>query len=291
MSDAVELEKSDKSENGTSSTLYGSTSLAQSQQTAQKKEKMCSPSIFAGLGWLPISVGVFLGLSMIVPYCIAVGLGHVSPGFPYISDTGTEPPESCIFGQLLNLAALFAFATIFVRYKQINEYYQAVSGKVLKWNKAAVVVGSLAAFGMSLVANFQETNMIIVHLIGATMCFALGFVYGFIQSWISYKVTPQHCSIHICRLRLALSFIATILFVSTMVFAGVANSQWEGTDSKKWLPEDGGFALHVVSTASEWGMAIAFLVFFFTYIGEFQKIEIAAEVIRCNRLLVADPLA
>ncbi len=207
------------------------------------------------------------------------------------SDTGTEPPESCIFGQLLNIAALFAFATIFVRYKQINEYYQDVPGGVLKCNKAAVILGSLAALGMSLVANFQETNVIIVHLIGATMCFALGFVYGFLQSWISYKVTPQHCSIHMCRLRLSLSVIATILFVTTMVFAGVAQMQWDGTDSRKWLPEDGGFALHVVSTASEWGMAIAFLIFFFTFIREFQKIEIAAEIKRCNRLLTSDPLA
>ena len=52
-----------------------------------------------------------------------------------------------------------------------------------------------------------------------------------------------------------------------------------------------GFALHVVSTASEWAMAISFLFFFFTFIREFQKIELAAEVKRSVRLLIIDPLA
>ena len=28
---------------------------------------------------------------------IAVAEQHVSPGFPYISDTGGKPPESCVF--------------------------------------------------------------------------------------------------------------------------------------------------------------------------------------------------
>jgi hypothetical protein len=38
-------------------------------------------------------------------YSIAVGNDHVEPGFPYISDTGTRSPESCVFGQLLNIGA------------------------------------------------------------------------------------------------------------------------------------------------------------------------------------------
>ena len=63
------------------------------------------------------------------------------------------------FSFLTSFLSSSAFATIFVRYKQINEYYQAVSGNVLKWNKAAVVVGSLAALGMSLVANFQVSQL------------------------------------------------------------------------------------------------------------------------------------
>ncbi|XP_022082783.1 DNA damage-regulated autophagy modulator protein 2-like [Acanthaster planci] len=254
---------------------------------------MCTPWLFVGLGWLPIAVGVSLGLSFIIPYCIAVGLGHVSAGFPYISDTGTEPPESCIFGQLLNISSALAFATIYVRYKQVAEYYQDVPGRVLKCNKAGLVLGSLAALGMSIVANFQETNMIIFHLIGAMMCFGLGVLYGFTMTWISYKLSPQHCTMTMFRFRLALSALALVFLVTTLLFAGLASSQWDGADPRKWLPEDGGFGLHVASTASEWAMAVAFLFFFFTFIKEFQKVELAAEVRRCQRLInvIGDPSA
>lgn len=41
-------------------------------------------------------------------YSIAVLLGHTAPEFPYISDTGTQSPESCIFGQALNLGAFLS---------------------------------------------------------------------------------------------------------------------------------------------------------------------------------------
>lgn len=38
---------------------------------------------------------------------IALHLEHVD-GVPYISDTGTYVPESCIFGQCLNIIAAFS---------------------------------------------------------------------------------------------------------------------------------------------------------------------------------------
>lgn len=42
-------------------------------------------------------------------YLVAVfGSQNVYWLFPFISDTGTEPPESCIFGQMLNLGAVFS---------------------------------------------------------------------------------------------------------------------------------------------------------------------------------------
>lgn len=39
-------------------------------------------------------------------YTMSVQWDHVVPGFPYISETGTLSPESCIFAQFLNIAAL-----------------------------------------------------------------------------------------------------------------------------------------------------------------------------------------
>jgi hypothetical protein len=48
----------------------------------------------------------------VIRYTIAVLNQHVEPGFPYVSDTGSYSPESCIFGQFLNIAAF------------ISEYYR-----------------------------------------------------------------------------------------------------------------------------------------------------------------------
>ena len=59
----------------------------------------------------------------------------------------------------LCISVSLAFATIYVRYKQVAEYYQDVPQGVLKCNKAGLVIGSLAALGMSIVANFQVSAL------------------------------------------------------------------------------------------------------------------------------------
>ena len=49
-----------------------------------------------------------LPIAFILTYLVAVLFGHVVPGFPYISDTGTLPPESCIFGQFLTIGVFLS---------------------------------------------------------------------------------------------------------------------------------------------------------------------------------------
>ncbi|XP_030845024.1 neurofilament medium polypeptide isoform X2 [Strongylocentrotus purpuratus] len=225
------------------------------------------PWFFIGLGWLPIMVGLLLCLSIVIPYCIAVGLKHVSPGFPYISDSGTLPPESCIFGQLLNMAAGLGFAGIYVRYKQVeflSEDYGSRRKRMLQVNKIGLMVGATASFGMSVVANFQIGNVKSIHFTGAFLLFAPGAMYGFFQSWLSYKMHPQHASILVCHIRLFLSVIIALFFASCMIFTLLAQ---ELTTVKKlnlfWVLADGGYAEHIVATVSEWVVAIAFLLYFF----------------------------
>lgn len=47
-------------------------------------------------------------------YVTAVNLGDVLPIFPYISDTGTFSPESCVFGQMLNTGAVLSEYRVFL---------------------------------------------------------------------------------------------------------------------------------------------------------------------------------
>jgi hypothetical protein len=72
---------------------------------------------------------------------------------------------------------------IYIRYRQIDEYYRsyALTSAVIKHNRIALWTGFISCFGLSLVANFQETNVIAVHLTGAFLCFGLGTVYIWLQ--------------------------------------------------------------------------------------------------------------
>lgn len=53
-----------------------------------------------------------------------------------------------------------------------------------RWNKAATWCGVLACFGMSLVANFQETAVPVMHFLGAVFAFFIGSIYFVLQARI-----------------------------------------------------------------------------------------------------------
>ncbi|XP_064635577.1 DNA damage-regulated autophagy modulator protein 2-like isoform X1 [Lineus longissimus] len=230
-----------------------------------------------GIHLLPLAVAIVMPVSFIATYVIAVLLNHVEAGFPYISDTGTYPPESCIFGQMMNFGALLIILTVHIRYKQIVEYYAdaaVMNTSILRINKVSEYCGYLAGFGLSVVGNFQETNVIVVHIIGAIMAFGLGMVYAYLQSVVSYKMHPHVSHIAICHLRMVLSVLITVFFIMT-IGSGVASSVISGQAMRsRWEPSDPGFTEHVLSTASEWLMSICMMIFFITFVGEFQKIHV-----------------
>ena len=106
-------------------------------------------------------------------YIIAIYSGHVEVEFPFTFLTLVYIPESCIFFQALNIVSFLVILTVYVRYKQIEQYYRDIlypeSARIMKVNWIALCVGSASAFGLSIVANFQETNVFRVHMVGAMM--------------------------------------------------------------------------------------------------------------------------
>ncbi|KAK2145833.1 hypothetical protein LSH36_654g01068 [Paralvinella palmiformis] len=222
--------------------------------------------------WIPVIVFIGVPLTFLTTFAIAVSLGHVEADFPYISDTGTKSPESCIFGQLLNLAALLIGLNIYVRYKQIEHHLSHHNNiKLQRANHVSLYIGLIAAFGMSMVGNFQETNVLVVHLIGAILAFGIGGVYGTIHVVISYKCHPHLTSLRICHLRAVLCAVIFITFIAN----AISKRYFHGNDPRKWYPKDGGFTYHVISTASEWIMASSLLVYFVTFYSEFRHLRMA----------------
>ena len=141
-------------------------------------------------------------------YTISVQWDHVVPGFPYISETGTLSPESCIFAQFLNIAALLRkFLTnftkrktrvvmandnracisvaccVYIRHRQVSQW-QFERGNDLVSKRIVVVTawcGVLSCFGLDILANFQEARVVAAHMIGAMTCFTAGTIYFCLQ--------------------------------------------------------------------------------------------------------------
>lgn len=225
-----------------------------------------------------------------ITYLIAVFNEHVEAGFPYISDTGAIPPESCIFGQVLTFGAILFLIIIYVRYHHvkliISSNDQLTNSKITIFNKIAFVLGLFVAFGVTLVGNFQEQNVIQVHMIGAMLSFGLIVVYCLIHTFIARQLSHVLCSsplMFCCRIFLGV--ISIIFFVTTLVFSSVAYASYEGKNPRKWMPDDGGFVYHVLSTSSEWLMAGTEMIFILTFFEDFRRVKIAYPTVHDHSLI------
>ncbi|EZA56521.1 DNA damage-regulated autophagy modulator protein [Ooceraea biroi] len=214
-------------------------------------------------------------------------LGHVEAGFPYISDAATYAPESCIFSQVVNLIAILMCFTIYIRYSQVKECTNAFSSPAClpKWNHWALIFGLISSAGLSIVANFQETSVIVVHLIGALLCFGSGTAYFWTQAACSFYLHPSGCSLRLAHLRMALSTFCTVCFFVILITGVLARLAYKGTNPRKWYKEDGGWELHVASTITEWLCAMAFCAYILTFTEEFRDIRISPpKIIEITRL-------
>lgn len=220
---------------------------------------------------LPVLQLILLPVCCTATYLWSVLLRHVEAGFPYISDTGTYPPESCLFGLLLALYSFVTAGSVYLRWQQVRTFCDAQRSRGLRRvNNVSLVFGLLAAIGVLLVANFQETNVIVVHLVGAFMAFALGGTYTWFQTVISYKMSPlPGHKAWVSHFRLALSVIITVCCVMVVVFAQLASAK------ASWSSHGEGWKEHVTSTAFEWVLAFLSTVYFASFIREFKQFTFA----------------
>lgn len=234
-----------------------------------------------GLGFLPITLVVLSCATIITTYIIAIAKNDVVAFLPYISDTGTTPPESCVFAQFLNLAAMLSFCTMYVRYRHVSALTGNEGRRVRCLNKASIVLAVFTSIGLMLVANFQETNAEIVHLIGAGFVFGLGVIYELIQVILSFEMCPVYNGRYICNVRVTIWTISVIAMIITFITAFISRSKWDqtshATDKRHWTQQQNGYTEHVISSFGEWIMATSFLLFFFTFVRDFQKLTLAIE--------------
>ncbi|KAL4645870.1 DNA damage-regulated autophagy modulator protein 2-like isoform X4 [Arapaima gigas] len=235
-----------------------------------------------GLCALPAGLVIWSSATFIFPYITAVLLRHVDPMVPYISDSGTEPPERCLFGLMLNVSSFLGVATMFVRYKQVKALTSWEDRGVRRLNAAGLGLGLGSCFGMCVVANFQKTVIISMHVLGAAMTFGLGTLYILVQVAASHRTHVHGKGVFWVRLGVGLWSLASIvvMFVSSVI---MYNSVPDVDIVKKlhWntLEPVRGYTAHLLSTISEWSLAFSFVSFFLTYIRDFQEVSLRAEVV------------
>jgi len=224
---------------------------------------------------LPLSIFIIFPVTFATTYAIAVGKDHIYAFFSYISDTGTFPPEMNVFAQMLNIAGVIMGFTAYVRYKQVEEFFRGKSTpKIEKINRIGLIFGMIAALGSSVVGNFQESNVLSVHVIGAFMAFGGGSIFLIFQSYFSFKLLPLFGNKALASLRMAIGVTCLTLFIISYSTGMISMKHFTGDKAVKWNPEDGAWGLRVTSTVTEWVMASLFDIYFLTLVPEYKKITI-----------------
>ncbi|KAB0801643.1 hypothetical protein PPYR_03829 [Photinus pyralis] len=225
---------------------------------------------------LPIAIFIWFPVTVIATYVMSVLRRDVNPIFPYISDTGTFSPESCIFGQMLNTGAILIAILVYIRYRHVRLLCErhSLSTKIKKGNTISTWTGVLSCIGISLVGNFQETNILLVHLFGAILAFVFGSIWQCCQTWISHKIYPHAGQIIINRGRIVSSIICIACCIGTFGCGVISIVQFQGRDVTKWTKTDGGYYWHISSTINEWILAVSFLTFISSFSWEFRHIDI-----------------
>uniref|UniRef100_A0A674K6D8 DNA damage regulated autophagy modulator 1 n=1 Tax=Terrapene triunguis TaxID=2587831 RepID=A0A674K6D8_9SAUR len=218
-----------------------------------------------GVAFIPALLVCWSSAAFIISYAIAVLGGHVEPLVPYISDTGTKPPESGIFGFMINISAFLGAATMYIRYLIIEKQNESSNFMSPSCNLIALCIGLLGCIGMGIVANFQELSVPSVHDGGALVAFGSGVVYIALQSVISFKSCPQwnsHCT---CYIRMAISIVSCIAVIPSILFVyHIVKHEWP-------LPDLSRSYTSVVSSVFKSYALVSYYFFFWLGSGEESK--------------------
>ncbi|KAL0965775.1 hypothetical protein UPYG_G00285540 [Umbra pygmaea] len=206
--------------------------------------------------FLPILYSLFTATGLWVVYFMAVQDEKITPLSseykksgpkkpPYISLAGDTPPASCVFSEVMNLAAFVGIIIGVLRYLQLKP-------RVPKpWlNIGSLVVFSLACFGMTLVGNFQFSSDERIHNVGTFMTFGAGTLFCWVQSVITLKVNLRNEGRKAGIPRFLLSTAITVCML--LYFPLLAQR------------------LHMHASRAQWALVMFFLGFIATFAIEFR---------------------
>ncbi|XP_067339413.1 transmembrane protein 150C isoform X1 [Channa argus] len=164
---------------------------------------------------------------------------------PYISNAGNSPPASCIFSEVMNLAAFAGLIIAVLRYLQLKH---RVNKPWLNMSSAVAFSGS--CFGMTVVGNFQIGALTKTHTMGMFSTFGLGLLFCWIQSYVTIKAKLMNDGKKVGIIRFLLSGSITVCMILTF-----------------FLMSKG---IHIHAARCQWALVMFFLVFLGTFTVEFR---------------------
>ncbi|XP_030004306.1 transmembrane protein 150C isoform X2 [Sphaeramia orbicularis] len=219
---------------------------------------------------LPPLYSLCVTIGLWVVYFVAVNTGQVVPLTsqyrrngsarpPYISIAGNSPPASCIFSEVMNLAAFGGFVIALLRYLQLKNRIDKA------WqNVTSLVVFSIGSFGMTLIGNFQLFIEEDIHNFGTFLTFGLGTVFCWGQSYLTFKVNLRNEGFKTSMLRFLLS--GCITFCLVLYFSLMFQR------------------LHMHAARSQWALVMFFLIFISSFCIElrYNHFEIVCTETNCR---------
>jgi len=210
---------------------------------------MCSKKCFIAF---PLLFVFLTAVGFFITYGWSVSNENVEklPDWPFVSDTGGNPPESCLFTLLLTWAAIFNFISMCLYYQYIKH-----KGVETKANGYALAVGCICCFGMTVVAAFQFPVQEIIHLAGAGLAFGGAIVYSWMVVHISRKYDSSKKLLYV---RVGVATLDTISFCVLLVVYNL----WMSDTLPKKLP-----------AITEWLLIYLAILFMSTLVYELRYIS------------------
>ncbi|KAJ8962319.1 hypothetical protein NQ318_018298, partial [Aromia moschata] len=214
----------------------------------------------------------------------------------HILDGYALAPEICVLRQVLNLlwvvvwtcflfvhlylvyfilTIILVSCIVYVKFRQVNDIlnrYDMSNKKRL--NRSSLQTGLASAFGSSIIANFQKTDLIYVYWIGIVLLFGFGAVYQCIQTvqyWNLGQIIGQKRT---TILRMILSVASVASFIIFFVCMMLSINWKKHDDHLSWQTENIGSVSYYGGIVFTWVCAASGTAYLMLLQWEFTKITL-----------------
>ncbi|CAD5213010.1 unnamed protein product [Bursaphelenchus okinawaensis] len=274
-----------------------------SVQSVQQPETTAVPNEDESKGGAELSTFsiysyVFPVLSTIAFCCAVVGSfyltlhsRHTTNYLPSFSDIGNYPPERCFFSFFINTAAFFWLCTAYFVYATMSVHIHTFMTMNGTWALIMVIqnfFGLMIGVGLVFIANFQDSNVTVVHKGGYGLFLMSGLFYqwGYIVICFNLrpKLEPNYKSVIISRVVIAFMFTVILLTRAGMTFQPLHKKEDNGSigmtmrdpnyiNQTLTLYMDRDKTL-VLNHGIEWAALITFYLFVLTFVTELDGFDV-----------------